>query len=242
MSGCSSEHVESIAARSGFDPAAEHNLGRDYYYGRNGKPRDRKEAYEFFKRAAEKGLPEAQHALGLMFLNGDSEAGVPRDPGQSARLFESAAEKGLAAAAESLAEMHERGIGVRRDSEQAERWMDRAEFLRYEKGAKDGDITSMFRLGCRYRDGVGVEKDKEKALQWFKKAAEQGHKDSVVAMQNMRIGGTSAGMDLEEEWAKEKVRYRDILKKGGPESEKLREKFRKLGIKDDDVLWTVLNE
>jgi TPR repeat protein len=58
------------------DPEAMHHLGQFYYWGRHGKPIDRRIAFEWFARSAEAGDPEGMLLLGLMLEDGVT---VPRD-------------------------------------------------------------------------------------------------------------------------------------------------------------------
>jgi len=66
-----------------------------------------------------RGLPEAQHALAVMYQTG---AGGKPDPSQAASWFQEAAEKGEVRSQLALAKMYSHGEGVARDPERAFLW------------------------------------------------------------------------------------------------------------------------
>ena len=77
----------------------------------------------FYRRAAFRGLAEAQHALAFLYATGQ---GVPRDEAMAVRWFEAAAGQGHAPAQHNLGVMYAEGRGVPRDEESAVRWFYRA--------------------------------------------------------------------------------------------------------------------
>ena len=68
-----------------------------------------KTAYRLFKPLAEQGLPEAQHNLGLMYVNGQ---GVSQDYAEAVMWYRKAAEHGVALAQNNLGIMYRKGQGV----------------------------------------------------------------------------------------------------------------------------------
>jgi len=80
-------------------------------------------AATLYRRAALRGLPEAQHALGFMCATGH---GVPRDETMSVHWFTAAAEQGYCAAQHNLGVMYSEGRGVSRNEELALRWFYKA--------------------------------------------------------------------------------------------------------------------
>ena len=72
--------------------AEENNrIGDDYYYGRNGKPQDYKEAVRLYRLAADQGNAVAQYNLGICYEFGK---GVAKDLDEAIRLYRLAAEQG----------------------------------------------------------------------------------------------------------------------------------------------------
>ena len=52
------------------DAQAQFELGEMYDLGKGGLYQDREEAFRWYSKAAEKGLPAAQYNLGFMYYNG----------------------------------------------------------------------------------------------------------------------------------------------------------------------------
>jgi TPR repeat protein len=73
------------------DVEASYGLGRAYYYGDQGAPRDYNKAARWFRVAAEGGLAEAQAMLGNCYLLGH---GVAKDHKQAKLLIYAAAKSG----------------------------------------------------------------------------------------------------------------------------------------------------
>lgn len=90
--------------------------------------------------AAEQGLAEAQHALGLRYARGD---GLPQDMAQAAVWFRKAAGQGIAEARYNLGIMYYYGDGLPRDMHEAIRWLRMA--------AKQGDVKARKAL---WRDDI----------------------------------------------------------------------------------------
>ena len=155
----------------GMAPAAEvtkaYYVGKDYYYGRNGKAQDYAEAAKWFSMAAEKGEANAQIYLGVMYENGE---GVTQDYSEAMKWYRKAAEKGEAVAQFNLGLMYNDGKGVDQDYAEALKW--------YRMAAEQGNAGAQNNLGVMYEKGYGVAQDDSLALYWYYKAAEQGDEDA----------------------------------------------------------------
>lgn len=77
------------------------------------------EALKKLQPIAEKGNPDAQFRLGLMYRDGK---GVAQDDKQGVAWLNKAAEQGQAEAQENLALSYAKGLGVERDWVQADKW------------------------------------------------------------------------------------------------------------------------
>ncbi len=88
-----------------------------------GRPADPSVAARLYRRAALRGLAEAQHALGFLYATGQ---GVPLDEKMAAGWFRLAAEQGHCAAQHNLGVMYAEGRGVPQDSRLAVYWFYRA--------------------------------------------------------------------------------------------------------------------
>ncbi|MCL2797882.1 MAG: toll/interleukin-1 receptor domain-containing protein [Firmicutes bacterium] len=97
---------------------AEENcqIGLDYYYGLNGKPRNRFESLKFFQLAADQGLAIAQTRLAYQY---DFAEGVQLDPMKAAELYIKAAKQGETEAQWRLGWLYRYGKGVKEDHKRA---------------------------------------------------------------------------------------------------------------------------
>jgi membrane associated rhomboid family serine protease len=111
--------------------------------------RNEPEAILLYRRAAERGLAEAQHRLGMHYADG---RGVEKDLAKAAEWYRLAAEQGLPEAAVSLAHLHENATGALRNPQQAIVWYGRAVELFRQRGLRE-DANAMLRhlesLGAR---------------------------------------------------------------------------------------------
>ena len=78
-----------------------------------------RQAYLLFKDAAEKGDPEGEHNLGVMYYDGN---GIPKNREEAAAWFRKAAEKGHACSQYNLANMLVSGEDVAGDVPEARKW------------------------------------------------------------------------------------------------------------------------
>lgn len=139
---------------------AQLQLGYAYVTGQ-GVPQDYTQGVQWYRKAAEQGLPEAQQKLGdeASASNGDWE--------QATYWYRKAAEQGNAEAQSSLGFACRYGLDVPQDDAEAIHW--------WRKAAEQNYGGAQYWLGVAYQDGKGVPQDDAEAVQWFRKAAEQGH-------------------------------------------------------------------
>jgi TPR repeat protein len=107
---------------------------------------------------AERGDPNAEYYLGLMYEAGE---GVDKDAMQAARWYRRSADQNFAAAQYNLGYLYDRG----KDYAQAAQW--------YRRAADQGHAFSQLYLGIMYRRGEGVPKDNVQAALWLRRAADQ---------------------------------------------------------------------
>lgn len=84
--------------------------------------------------AAEQGIKEAQHNLGVMYANG---RGVVKDDKEAVKWYRMAAEQGYAAAQSNLGIMYAAGLGVVQDSILALMWFNIASSNGSKKGVEN---------------------------------------------------------------------------------------------------------
>ena len=153
--------VSKAAARKEAEEA--YKIAEDYYYGRNGKPKNEAEAVKWYRKAAEQGHADAQFDLGYCYKEGE---GVTQDYSEAVKWYRKAAEQGHATAQNNLGYCYEKGHGVPKDYSEAVKW--------YRKAAEQGNARSQYNLAICYDNGEGVAVNKKEAAKWYCKAAEQG--------------------------------------------------------------------
>lgn len=184
------------------DALTMHLLGNSY----NASSRY-EEAVDWYRKAADLGLPEAQNSLGLKY---DAGEGVVLDDREAARLYRLAAEQGLAVAQYNLGLMYHYGEGVPRDTAEAAHWyrlaagqgradaqnrlallydagdgveLNDVEAVRlYRLAADQGFAAAQHNLGLMYGAGEGVPEDRAEAIRWHRLAADQGYLDAQNAL------------------------------------------------------------
>jgi class 3 adenylate cyclase/outer membrane protein assembly factor BamD (BamD/ComL family) len=161
------------------------------------------EALPMYRKAADRGYPEAMNNLGIMFTNG---RGVPRDDAEAIRLFRKAADGGSADAITNLGFMYRYGRGVPPNLEEAVRL--------FRKAADAGSVEGMYWLGLVYETGAGVGKDEAEACKWYHKAADMGVASAMNKLGVMYANGSGVGKDMTEavRW------YRAAAAAGNPDA------------------------
>lgn len=145
------------------DPFAQYGMAYAYYKGVDGVKQDYRRAFEWFEKAANQNIGEAQNYLGVMYQYG---LGVDKNPGKAVEWFRKAADQGNQYGQRNLADMYYNGEGVAKDFYIA------AEL--YQKSADQGHSWSQYMLGMMYDNGKGLLQDTKKALEYYEKAANQG--------------------------------------------------------------------
>jgi len=117
---------------------------------------DYETAYRLIKPLAEKGLPEAQFNIGLLY---DKGQGVPQNYAEAVTWYRKAAEQGNAKGQYSLGRMYIKSQGVPQDYAEAVTWL--------RKAAEQGNAKGQYSLGMMYYRGRGVPKDYVLAHMWL---------------------------------------------------------------------------
>ncbi len=155
-----------------------------------------------YRKAAEKGVAEAQYNLGFMYGEGE---GVPQNFAEAVKWYRKAAEQGMAGAQFSLGLMYRNGQGVPRDYARAAKW--------YRKAAEQGFTIAQYSLGLMYYDGEGVPQDDAQAHMWYNLAAsrfspgenrDQAVKDRDIVAKRMTPAQISEAQKLAREWRPKK--------------------------------------
>ena len=154
--------LEEAAAKG--NPLASHNLALLLLTSEANT--DLQKAVGLLKRASEAEIPDAQHALGVLYLKG---RGVERNAAEAARLFERAARNGSSVGEVEYAILLFNGDGVPASESQAARYFRRA--------AAKGNAIAQNRLARLLVAGRGVPANKVDAAAWHILAAAQGLAD-----------------------------------------------------------------
>ena len=123
---------------------------------------DQKEAVQWYRRAADRNVPEAQTALADRLMQG---AGVEKNLEEAAKFYRAAADK-LPIAAAHLGDLYCFGVGVKEDTAECAKW--------YRKAAEAGIAHAASALGGMYAMGNGVAKNDAEANKWLLVGAEGG--------------------------------------------------------------------
>lgn len=131
-------------------------MGYPYMSKGDGKWFTTKEAFELYKKYAEKGDIAAQHNLGYFYYDGEC---VKKNRSTAIKWFTKAAEQNNEVAQLMLGDVYSKS----KNYEEAFKW--------YLKSAEQGRARSQFMIGEFYSKGMGVTQDDKEAVRWYKKAA-----------------------------------------------------------------------
>ncbi|MDT8383516.1 MAG: tetratricopeptide repeat protein [Gammaproteobacteria bacterium] len=148
---------------------AEHMLMRLFSENKIYAKNVDQETLKWTRKAAEKGVMQAQYALADIYAEkqGDAKAAV--------EWYRKAAEQGHAEAYYKLGGLYERGAeGVKADAQESVRLYQIAA-SEMDVFAQKGSADAQHVLAGMYQQGQGVKKDVAMALRWWEKAALQGH-------------------------------------------------------------------
>ena len=135
-------------------------------------------AWHYLLPLAEKGEPEAQRHIGIMYRHG---LGVAKNDAEAIKWYRKAAEQGHVKAQNSLGIMYQFGLGVERDPAEGAKWLLAA--------AKQGHAKSQENIGLAYLDGNGVEQNDKSAAQWLTRAANQGQMRAQLTLGLLTLAG-----------------------------------------------------
>lgn len=143
---------------------SQYFLGRIYWKGVEGIASDIAKAIYWFEKSANQGAPEAQYALGTIYLQA---VGVNPDPKKAMKWLRMAADQQHPGAAYFIGILYQDGIGVAKDLSDAKSW--------YETAAAGGNRRAAYRLGEMYETGEGVPVDVQMAKRFYAEAGKKGY-------------------------------------------------------------------
>ena len=148
-----------------------------------------KETLKWTRKAAEKGVMQAQYALADIYAEkqGNAKAAV--------EWYRKAAEQGHAEAHYKLAAIYEHGTnGVKTDSQESTRLYQIAA-SEMDVFAQQGSADAQNVLAGMYQQGQGVKQDLAMALRWWEKAALQGHVLAQLSLGQLYAKGDVVARD-----------------------------------------------
>ena len=165
LSSTAGENVTSAAEQG--DPEAQFRLGRAYQFGEEGGggiagiPADHDQAMTWIRKAADRGLPQAQYWLSQYWRgeHGQYAKEVLPDQAKALAWLRRAAEQGHPHSQFRLGEaFYDGDQGVIRDYAKAVTW--------YRKAAEQGHSLAQTSLSTCYWFGEGVSRDAVQAYAW----------------------------------------------------------------------------
>jgi uncharacterized protein len=175
--------------RAEMGDAAAQTLLAEIYARGLGVPRNEAEAANWYGRAAQNGVPEAQFQYAMMLLDG---RGVAKDAKQAHALMEEAANAG-----NRLAQFNYAQILVGEQVEPTAELMKRAADL-YEKAAEQKLADAEFAMAEVFTHGVGGRPvDEAKARDMLQRAARQGFDTAELEYASWLIAGRGGPQDAQ---------------------------------------------
>src|SRR5574344_1214865 len=192
-------------------------IAKNFYYGYNGK-RDYTQAFNWYSKAADANLTEAQYGLGVIYAEG---IGVDVNISEAKKLLTQAANKNYEPAMVYLADIYTKGTDGSKDPINAVALLEKAVNLGnteamvklaqanlnglyspldcpkiqelLEKAVNTGDYSSMYNLGLSY----DKNQEYQKAIKWYKKAAINGHAKAQLNLGNLYAQGDGINKNLD---------------------------------------------
>lgn len=155
------------------DPLASYGLAGMYETGA-GIPQNDVKAREYYTKAANGGLPEAQLVVGKMFALNDGNYSA------AAKWYQKAADQDDADAQYHLGALYLIGLGVAQDNKQAFKW--------YKEAAIQNHPQAQHQVGAAYIAGIGVQEDSKKGIYWMNKACANQVKKACETLDLIRNG------------------------------------------------------
>ena len=120
-----------------------------------------------WRKLAKAGDINAQYAVGIMELRGETSNA---SPARAFKWFKKAANQGHSTAMFNIGVAYWEGLGIKQDRDQALLW--------WKKSAIAGDMGAQFNLGLAYYIGEEKTTDLDKAAKWISMAAKQNHPEA----------------------------------------------------------------
>ncbi|MCX4354815.1 MAG: relaxase MobL [Oscillospiraceae bacterium] len=160
-------------------PYVQYRIGKMFALGL-GTEQDYTKAFGWFEKSAA-GNKFAQYSLGSLYFYGN---GVAQNFEKAFEYYRLSADQDNAYACYEVAKMFRDGIGVEKNSEQAEMYFPKA-YNGFLKIAQDNpDDKILYRLGVMTFSGTGCDTDRELGIEYIKKSAELGNEYAQAFLEN----------------------------------------------------------
>lgn len=197
------------------DASAMLSLGRFYEYG-HGASRNFTKALEWYRKAAEAGLPEGYYNLGVCYEVG---MGITSDEKKAAENFSKAADLKLPLGMHKMAALYFSGNGVVKNEAKAMEFLIKAGEAGLPQAAND--------LGLVYMNGLYAQpKDTGVALDWFVFGADNGSLDAMANIAAYFDEATPVKVNLSKA-----LKWYLIIKKLGVQNENVNARIAALNKK-----------
>ena len=136
-------------------------------------PKDAKQAFLWYQKAAQKGDAFAAHELARLYENG---IGVEKDMKEAFNLYEMSASKGYEKSQLKLSEFYLNGV---------DGFLDKNVLLAMKylvSPAENGNSFAALHLGKAYLNGIDVEQDIPQAQKWLTIAAKKGEIEAMMIL------------------------------------------------------------
>ncbi len=166
-------------------PFAQYVVGAIMDGGFGSPQKKPEEAVKWYKRAAEKGHPEAQTALARCY---EDARGIAQDYAEARKWYAAASEQDIREARYGLAVLHSRGLGGPKDEGSAVSLSRRA--------AEQGHTGAQVFLANLLSTADDVPHDNVEAVKWFREAAESGHPEGQLGLGVAYRDGSGVEADI----------------------------------------------
>ncbi len=167
---------------------AQYNLGRMYELGIK-LPTDKKQAMEWYGKAAKQHFADAEYRMGISLLYG---IGVKRNEPAGKKWLVLAARHGHLVAKNMMNEIRDGNGSAQQGISLAVRW--------YLERALVDDGRSAFHLGKTYENGWGVKRDFAEAIKWYRRAAQTGNIEATSLADNLQPRLAERNLIPEKGW------------------------------------------
>lgn len=148
--------------------SALYTLGLINETGGGGVLQNRKTAFVFFRRAAEKGHVDAQYSVGNAYNFG---LGIPTSYPMALQWYQRASASGNSSATTAIGVLYAEGRGVTQNFKTA--------MTSFVKASNAGNAEAMRRIGNMYFNGDGVAHNDTLAYNWLRRAAAAGSESAA---------------------------------------------------------------